>query len=281
MKKDFEKAYRALAETEAPDLWDRIEAGLGEKSAPAIPESEKKQKNPAGQRKKGITVFMRKYSALAAAVVCAVILIPAMIVMKRAGGSFMSGSTKEQTAEDRYEAAADAAEEEMAPAEAEDTAEAVSEAAAGDAQETVEAEVEAAKMTETERVADAAKELTEAVEESKKESAMSDEAASADAALTDYDAQNAEELKNTVVKVKRMEGRYLQNNLEEMGTLYTAEIEKDPSGALQEGEEIQIFIPVVSSIALSEDGTFELDLAPSEKEDNVYTVTAYHREVKE
>ena len=34
MSKDFEQAYRELAEREIPDLWDRIEAGLESKSTP-------------------------------------------------------------------------------------------------------------------------------------------------------------------------------------------------------------------------------------------------------
>ena len=35
MNKNFEQAYKELAQNEVPDLWDRIEAGLKEKSAPA------------------------------------------------------------------------------------------------------------------------------------------------------------------------------------------------------------------------------------------------------
>ena len=34
MSKNFEQAYKELAQKETPDLWDRIEAGLTEKSAP-------------------------------------------------------------------------------------------------------------------------------------------------------------------------------------------------------------------------------------------------------
>ena len=41
MNRDFEKEYIELAQCEIPDLWDRIEAGLTEKSAP---ETEKTNK---------------------------------------------------------------------------------------------------------------------------------------------------------------------------------------------------------------------------------------------
>ena len=102
-----------------------------------------------------------------------------------------------------------------------------------------------------------------------------------DAAPEDYNKQNVSELKNIVVKVKKAEEKPMENGVEEEGVLYTAVVEKNPSGLLQEGEEIQIFIPVFSSVALVEDGTFELDLALSEREENVYTVTGYHGEVKE
>ena len=117
-------------------------------------------------------------------------------------------------------------------------------------------------------------------ESAKTDSAMKD-AVCEDAAPEDYNKQNVSELKNIVVKVKKAEEKPMENGVEEEGVLYTAVVEKNPSGLLQEGEEIQIFIPVFSSVALVEDGTFELDLALSEREENVYTVTGYHGEVKE
>ena len=98
MKKDFETAYKELANTEVPDLWDRIEAGLSEKSAPAETKAEKNKKTAPVNKKTKIAVFMRKYSALAAAIVCAVILIPTMIVMKKSDSKFMSESAYDEKA---------------------------------------------------------------------------------------------------------------------------------------------------------------------------------------
>lgn len=120
-----------------------------------------------------------------------------------------------------------------------------------------------------------------AVKESAKTDSAMNDAVCEDAAPEDYNKQNVSELNNIVVKVKKAEEKPMENGGEEAGVLYTAVVEKNPSGLLQEGEEIQIFIPVVSSVALVEDGTFELDLALSEREENVYTVTGYHGEVKE
>ena len=256
MKKDFEKAYKELANTEVPDLWDRIEAGLSEKSAPAETKAEKNKKTAPVNKKTKIAVFMRKYSALAAAIVCAVILIPTMIVMKKAGSKFMSESAAEPafTTESAYydEAVAEEAEESK-----------------------VESSMAAAEVfSQKESASGAVKESAKA------DSAMND-AVCEDAAPEDYNKQNVSELKNIVVKVKKAEEKPLENEAEEAGVLYTAVVKRNPSGLPKEGEEIQIFIPVVSSVALVEDSTFELDLVLSEREENIYTVTGCHGEVKE
>ena len=256
MKKDFEKAYKELAETEVPDLWDRIEAGLSEKSAPAETKAEKNKKTAPVNKKTKIAVFMRKYSALAAAIVCAIILIPTMIVMKKSDSKFMSESAAEPafTTESAYydEAVAEEAEESK-----------------------VESSMAAAEAFSQEESASGA-----VKESAKADSAMND-AVCEDAAPEDYNKQNAQELKNIVVKVKKAEEKPLENEAEEAGVLYTAVVKRNPSGLPKEGEEIQIFIPVVSSVALVEDSTFELDLVLSEREENIYTVTGCHGEVKE
>lgn len=256
MKKDFETAYKELANTEVPDLWDRIEAGLSEKSAPAETKAEKNKKTASVNKKTKIAVFMRKYSALAAAIVCAIILIPTMIVMKKSDSKFMSESATEPafTKESAYcdEAVAEEAEESK-----------------------VESSMAAAEAFSQEESASGA-----VKESAKADSAMND-AVCEDAAPEDYNKQNAQELKNIVVKVKKAEEKPLENEAEEAGVLYTAVVKRNPSGLPKEGAEIQIFIPVVSSVALVEDNTFELDLVLSEREENIYTVTGYHGEMKE
>lgn len=256
MKKDFEKAYKELANTEVPDLWDRIEAGLSEKSAPAETKAEKNKKTAPVNKKTKIAVLMRKYSALAAAIVCAIILIPTMIVMKKSDSKFMSESATE-------------------PAFATESAY-CDEAVAEEAEESkVESSMAAAEVfSQKESASGAVKESAKA------DSAMND-AVCEDAAPEDYNKQNAQELKNIVVKVKKAEEKPLENEAEEAGVLYTAVVKRNPSGLPREGEEIQIFIPVVSSVALVEDSTFELDLVLSEREENIYTVTGCHGEVKE
>lgn len=285
MKKDFETAYKELANAEVPDLWDRIEAGLSEKSAPAEAKAEESKEPAPIKKKTKVAVLMRRYSALAAAIVCAVILIPTVIVMKKAGSKFMS----ESAAEPAFTTESACYDETVAEEATEAVAEMMEEASAAEtAAEEPEMErkeaAEESKVESSMAVAEAfpqEESASGAVKESAKTDSAMNDAVCEDAAPEDYNKQNAQELKNIVVKVKKAEEKPMENGGEEAGVLYTAVVEKNPSGLLQEGEEIQIFIPVVSSVALVEDGTFELDLALSEREENVYTVTGYHGEVKE
>lgn len=275
MKKDFEKAYKELAETEVPDLWDRIEADLSEKSAPAETKAEKNKKTAPVNKKTKIAVLMRKYSALAAAIVCAIILIPTMSVMKKSDSKFMSESAYDEKA-----VAEEAGAASMMTEEASVETEAVAEVAEMEQEEAakepkMESKVAAAEVFSQKESASGA------VKESAKADRAMNDAVCEDKASEDYNKQNAAELKNIVVKVKKAEEKPLENELEKVGVLYTAVVEKNPSGLPREGEEIQIFIPVVSSVALVEDSTFELDLVLSEREENIYTVTGCHGEVKE
>ena len=275
MKKDFETAYKELANTEVPDLWDRIEAGLSEKSAPAETKAEKNKKTAPVNKKTKIAVLMRKYSALAAAIVCAIILIPTMIVMKKSDSKFMSESAYDEKA-----VAEEAGAASMMTEEASVETEAVAEVAEMEQEEAakepkMESKVAAAEVFSQKESASGA------VKESAKADRAMNDAVCEDAAPEDYNKQNAQELKNIVVKVKKAEEKPLENEAEEAGVLYTAVVKRNPSGLPKEGEEIQIFIPVVSSVALVEDSTFELDLVLSEREENIYTVTGCHGEVKE
>ena len=286
MKKDFETAYKELANTEVPDLWDRIEAGLSEKSAPAEAKAEESKEPAPIKKKTKVAVLMRRYSALAAAIICAVILIPTVIVMKRAGSKFMSESAVEPafTTESAYYDEAIAEEAEGASSEMMEEASAETEAVAEAAEMERKEAAEEQEMDSTVAVAEAfpqEESASGAVKESAKTDSAMNDAVCEDAAPEDYNKQNVSELKNIVVKVKKAEEKPMEIEVEEAGVLYTAVVEKNPSGLPGEGEEIQIFIPVVSSVALVEDGTFELDLALSEREENVYTVTGYHGEVKE
>lgn len=70
MSKDLEKEYRALMDSEAPDLWARIESGLQEKK-------------PARQKKTAVL----RWAGLAAACACVALCIPVLKSRLPLGGS--------------------------------------------------------------------------------------------------------------------------------------------------------------------------------------------------
>ncbi|MGN0377256.1 MAG: hypothetical protein ACI4ED_06440 [Suilimivivens sp.] len=286
MNRDFETAYKELAENEVPDLWDRIEAGLSEKSAPVNRKAESGKNTvsdiaKAGSGEKIILVrgrsrtelFIRKYATLAAAVVCLIILIPTAIVLRQASGKSLSESA--------------------ATAEAFTTAEMAEKAEAETVEEAGAAAWEEAAAEEA--PAEAVTEMAEAVAEEpvKEAAAMEDEAKEvqpdmlAQQAAAGKKEQFAPTLTNVTIRVEKVQEQpenEITNDdagLEETGIYYTVIVQNDPSGVLKEGEEITLFVPVTSSVGLSSDGIFELDLALSEKSDHVYTVAKYHRQLTE
>lgn len=68
MSRNFEEEYRELVKNETPDLWDRIEAGLHEKT-PVV-------KMPSKTDGNKIIKLMLRYAPVAAAVVLVCVLIP-------------------------------------------------------------------------------------------------------------------------------------------------------------------------------------------------------------
>lgn len=136
MSKNFEQAYRELAQNEAPDLWDRIEAGLTEKSAPEnrivnenVEIKEKADRTDRNRNSKKITskkirVFLGKYAGAVAAVLCVAVILPAAIFLKRTGDKSFSGGAMtegiDEAGEMQEAAAADMAmPEDAAPESAE------------------------------------------------------------------------------------------------------------------------------------------------------------------
>ncbi|MCM1263913.1 MAG: hypothetical protein NC313_14475, partial [Butyrivibrio sp.] len=103
MERDFEKEFKQLKQSETPDLWNRIEAGLSERKVTAF-EPDKtntstmkatttivKAKADTSEpgRKAGVSIRRinaGKWGTLAAACVCAAIIIPALSLAIRNGG---------------------------------------------------------------------------------------------------------------------------------------------------------------------------------------------------
>lgn len=299
MSKDFEKAYKELAEIEAPDLWDRIEAGLIEKSAPdkgsvMIDRSvaDKKTDTVKIKKKNKVTIFIKRYSSLAAAMLCLAIIVPVLIFMKQSGinkssSDMAAADTTEETAEMVNAAsAAEVSENEKAmyePAEASETENAVYEPAAEEAWE--ETADEGGEETAG---------MDSLFDNKERKAAGSTQAAGMKADKAEDDLQEklqsnekkkpeeGQIFSNVIVKVTGVDDYISEaRTAEEMGTLYTAVVQEEPSGVLAKGEEIVIFIPVYSSTALVKDSIFELDLAFCEKENYSFTVEHYHEQIEE
>lgn len=88
MVRDFEHEFIEFKQNEIPDLWNRIEAGLSEKKVTAsVPEKE----NTSFKK-----INWRRWGTLAAACLCAAIIIPAisMINRKNDGPSYSGGQSE-------------------------------------------------------------------------------------------------------------------------------------------------------------------------------------------
>ena len=103
MSKNFEEEYKALAEGEMPDLWNRIEAGLTPRSAALqIPEefdSAIPAKDQASENKGRILPFLYRYRGLAAAIICVLVVLPTIWLMRESkGGAFTGQNAASDTA---------------------------------------------------------------------------------------------------------------------------------------------------------------------------------------
>lgn len=270
MSKDFEKAYRELAKSEAPDLWDRIESGISQRSTQGQAREEKEKETAHKKQKKHsgkILYGIYRYSPMAAAVICAIIMIPIFI-----NGDKPAPSLKAEMEEIAESEAADLAagpqEEGIAQADADagavqDSAEqerAVQDRAlaGGAVQESAEEESGVQKSAVAESTAD------DCAQSRKAKSALSDT------------PRDPEAISRVVVEVTESRDVSAQENAQEAGTVYTALVERDPEGILAAGEEIAIFIPASSSVSLAVGEVFELDLAYWEEDEEFFTVCGFY-----
>ena len=311
MSKVFEQAYKEFAQTDVPDLWNRIEAGLSEKSAPAalhIDENEGAiqqetvslvSKKAKARKNNKVILLVRKYSAVAAAVVCVAILIPAISLMGHLGiGGSKSEAAMEMAAEaPAAEAPAEMCEEEAAEeAPAEMIEEYVYVEAAPMAGETVEdyeeAVDEAYEYEESAVEKEAEQMINDVVTETAETEAVMEEVreekkqVTTDAGIYSLLEKCPEEtvVRDVQIKVTKVSEHtkfFEGTDKEEWGYICTAEVQNHPQGLLTEGEEIAIFISGYSSIALIKDGVFKLDLESFVEEEECYfVIKKYHMQLE-
>ena len=250
MSKNFEKEYIALAETEVPDLWDRIEAGLTPKSMPnpekgkasiidfrkeSVSEKEtgctNKEKH-TDDKKKAPIHFFKRYKTVIAAAVCVIVILPAAIVLGKMDIGL--GSAKEECAADTAapesmeyavvtEAASEEVMEEEAPAETAEFAqeEAMAEEAPAETVEFAEAQEAAggevfAEAAEKEMLSEAAEEAEEY------EEAAAAETAGVPAELADEKSSSRNTAEGVKTEAAKEDGEALITYLDaEDGTVLT------------------------------------------------------------
>lgn len=285
MSKDFEQAYKELAQNEIPDLWDRIEAGLKEKSAPEQKQEEKNGmvKKTTGKKK---SVIPAHYLGMAAAVLCAVVGIPALLSISQVQKKSFSGGAADRVMESAYDTAdggavseetCETAEEAM-PEEAK-----AADIAEGAEENGIQGKADRREKEEMKWKEEDAGEMEGASGESgvPKGSAtagMDKESAGSEAAKTETadmeggllqssinDLESEKEFMegetfNLTVEVTKEMEIYDENEKSPLGTLFTVIIQKDVSGSFETGEQIEIFVPEYSSQFLASGSLFQVDI---------------------
>lgn len=255
MSKNFEAEYKKLAFDQVPDLWDRIEAGLSEKSTPKMDEMPKQDRNQT--EGKGV-IFFRRYAGAVAAVLCVVTIIPAAVYIGKGGSKSYS-----ESAVDGAAVTTETSIEEM-------VAEAPAEEAASEEtfEATMKAVEEEAAEAETGILNDYGAEMSKesaagSIEEMKQESvadAIKQESVSEESMQAEASKLRSEEVIRASVKIG--DGELQVNEAEEAeGRWYEATVMKVDSEQLAENQEIRILVPITSSEVIGlEKETLEMDL---------------------
>lgn len=320
MSKDFEQAYKEAAQMEAPDLWDRIEAGLQNKSVP--------EKNVILEKKdrKKYSGKIFNYSGLIAAAVCVAVIIPAAVLLRQTSKGYSASGVTEETAESLYTGA----DEDTAGAEPKDEKIAESNMAmaaetgedrdmgmegeagtgSGDnvAMTTADAETDAGVVEETVKQSaaeNAAIENGGIVEECAKDE-VSDSAARAEKMLQgeSQPEQSGEKektaglkdgaiIEHAVIKVTELKEYVDKEGETDSGILCTAVFQRIASDSqqdmsdlqknmlsLQEDGKLTIYVPSDIQAPVCEDGVFEVDLEYQSGGNYSFVLRKYHRETK-
>lgn len=324
MSKNFEQAYKELAQIEVPDLWNRIEAGLTSKSAPEnsnIKIDASKDIDTIGNIKiyadtemnvdsgikadadiyvntgkkapNKIRILTRKYVGIAAAIVCAVIILPTAALLKRAGDKSFSDAVMEGI--DMAQATEESAEDKAMPEKAvqtEDTAQ-LEKAAAGAVEDEISADSGAdstaaenaqVSMADSWPEAEAAEDVKMSDSEdganfdggnlSSKESNVERQQTSGN-----REAKKAEDMGNAISEgaMTVPEGTLLEEIVIEVrsvsddinrgagegtpGSVYTVVVKEDASGRLAKDSELEVFVPAHASFVLPVGETYVIDIA--------------------
>lgn len=254
MNRDFEKEYIELAQCEIPDLWDRIEAGLTEKSAPETEKTNKTKKR----------IYWKRYTGLAAAVLCAAVVIPAVVLTGQTGKSSAADTSAQTGACEIAEEACETAEEACEPAEEVYDAEAGYAETADTASEGA-FDTAAAPDMEDSAGGDVSDDITGSGTErhNENESAKVEAASGAMVNMAESieEKRRMQVLSNLIVQVAGTEDSGEKQEGSSLGgMLYTVIVSQDPSGTFSEGEQIEVYAPGDLSAVISMGKEVEIDL---------------------
>lgn len=97
MSRDLEREYRVLVNSEVPDLWARIEAGLEDKKT--APETARIDMHITDFPETGRRVNFKMWAGIAAACACIALVLPAMVRVGMSKGGSYSNSAPGYTAD--------------------------------------------------------------------------------------------------------------------------------------------------------------------------------------
>lgn len=292
MSKNFAEEYKALANEELPDLWNRIEAGLTPKTTALAEEAEDiqdisqtpKETQPAKKPEKGKVIsLLYRYRTVVAAALCVVVILPAAILMGRINRSKSSPEFATDMAAPMDNAATTDMWDDM-------VAEAPAAEAAEEPEEFGTGAVAAEDMADG-TMADMAEALPADMDEAAVKEMQGDRSASgaiSESAADDveeemealFDKQETDQLSNAALnreekkeygKTEKIFERIIIEAAEQTGETvqtdknfyYGVEMKviSDPSGELQEGTKITVWVSMLSSVAYMQGEEYELDLS--------------------
>ena len=219
MSKKFEEAYKEYLNSQAPDLWGRINDRLDaerqdclEKTADDNVVELRRQKHRRAKKNRGR--YIRLYGAIAACVAALILAVPVLRIVKGGSGSQMDSYELAKVENGEIENITEEAAEEAAP-----PAEETTQMAAAD---TAGSETDGISVVETN---EAAAQENEQAQEPSDEAASSEEDGNAvDANVMESSTLAAEAGNTCVVLYEDIKVKILTADVREDGIYYTAEV---------------------------------------------------------
>lgn len=307
MSKNFEQEYKALAENDLPDLWDRIEAGLNSKTITSKSneakesigeaEAEKIQEVITGKKSQAdhnrAIFYFSKYKTVVAAAICVIVILPAFLVLGKINTSKSYSTT--EAADEALDAAApmteaadtaaiaETAEEAAYAEEAPEEGMAADEAYDDSMSDMMASEDNGTAGSDVEAMDDALKDKTELENERASGSAAGGTAEDLKAEEAEKQQANESSTKKTSeIIYQNVTVKVLEGTGEEVTTQkdwfcgMKVEVVSDPAGELEQGTELTLWVSLTSSVAYVNGKEYELDISYDPDRECDYQIEATH-----